>query len=155
MARPAGDRAVVRALAAYVPAGRVDSGELRRHWDPQAPDSAGPPLAVPDFDEDVVTMAVEAAGRALAAAGVAAEDVGAVVLATCSAPYGEPSAAGLVARALRVPPGCETTTLGGSTRGGLQALRCAADAVTAGRAERVLAIAAEDRRGRAGTALER
>jgi uncharacterized OB-fold protein/3-oxoacyl-[acyl-carrier-protein] synthase III len=147
--------AVVRALAHYVPSGRVDGAELRRHWDPQAPPGAGPTLAVPDFDEDVVTMAVEAAFRVLAAAGAAAEDVDWIVVATCSSPYGEPSAAALVARALHVAPACETTTLAGSTRGGLQALSLAADAVVAGRRRLVLAIAAEDRHGQMGTALER
>jgi hydroxymethylglutaryl-CoA synthase len=147
--------AVVRALASYVPAGRVDAAEVRRHWDPQAPAGTGAAFAVPDFDEDVVTMAVEVAERALAAAGTIAEEVDAIVLATCSSPYGEPSAAGLVARALRVGAGCETVTLGGSPRGGLQALRVAAGMVAGDGGRQVLAIASDDRHGRAGTALER
>jgi len=57
--------AEVLALATYVPPGRLSVDEVRRHW--ASADAPGVrTVAVAGFDEDAVTLAVEAArGRPL------------------------------------------------------------------------------------------
>src|SRR2546425_7543174 len=120
-------------LATYAPPGRLSVDEVRRHWG-----SAGPPgvrtVAVAGFDEDTVTMAVEALDAVLSATGRMAEDLDALYFATCSAPYAEHSVAVEVARALGVRREAQLVDLGGSLRGGVGALRLAADGIEAGRA---------------------
>jgi 3-hydroxy-3-methylglutaryl CoA synthase len=70
-------------LATYAPSGRLSVDEVRRHWG-----SAGPPgvrtVAVAGFDEDTVTMAVEALDAVLSATGRTAEDLDALYFATGS-----------------------------------------------------------------------
>ncbi len=144
----------IEAIATYVPPGRLSVAELRRHW----PGVAGPggvsTVAVAGFDEDVVTMAVEACDGALAAGGVGTAAVDLLVLATCSSPYAEHSAAAEVARALGLPSDAGLVDLAGSTVSGVTGLVVAADAVRSGRCRRALVVASERRTGRPGTAVE-
>lgn len=142
------------ALGSYAPPARLPVGALKRHW----PGAGSPPgvstVAVAGFDEDVVTLAVEALDAALAAAGRPSSDIDGVVLASCSSPYAEHSTAAEVARALDVRRSALLVDLAGSVRGGVTGLVLAADVVRAGRAQLVAVIAAERRRGRTGTAIE-
>lgn len=110
--------------------------------------------AVPDLDEDVVSMAVEVGRSALADAQVDIADVDGLLFVTCSSPYSEHGAATEVARGLGLPRTAQVTDLAGDARGVVGALRIAADAVAVGRANSVLVIAADRRRGRTGTSTE-
>ena len=149
----AGSAAIV-AIASYVPPGRLAVRDVRRAWPGVGAPAGVGSVAVAGFDEDVVTMAVEAVDTLLGAAGVTGDDVDAVVLATCSSPYAEHSAAAEVARALDLPRGVALVDLAGSARGGVVGLAAAADGVASGRWQRVVVVAADARRGEPGTPVE-
>ncbi len=93
-------------------------------------------------DESTVDMAVSAGGKALAAAGVDARDVGLVLLATCSMPGPLPGGSPEVAHRLgAVDAGA--SDIGAGCAGFTYALALAADTVRAGSAEHVLVIGSE------------
>src|SRR5262245_6177721 len=85
--------------------------------------------AVASYDEDSVSMAVEAARDAVRG-GVALD---AVVFATTSPAYAEKLDAATIQAALDLPENVASLELGGSTRMGLAALRLGLDLATAGR----------------------
>lgn len=136
------------AYGAYVPRLRIERKEIARHWNLGGRGTR----SVAAADEDVVTMGVEAASRALN--GAAASQIDAILLATCSLPYGEHDAMGTIAQALRARDGVETAILGATPRAGAAALRQAVDMVASGRRSCVLVIASDARRGEPGTDLE-
>jgi 3-hydroxy-3-methylglutaryl CoA synthase/uncharacterized OB-fold protein len=146
--------AAITAIASYVPPARLAVRDVRRAWPGAGAPAGVRSVAVAGFDEDVVTMAVEAVDALFAAAGVAGDDVDAVVLATCSSPYAEHSAAAEVARALDLPRSVALVDLAGSVRGGVVGLVRAADGVASGRWRRVVVVATDARRGEPGTPVE-
>jgi 3-oxoacyl-[acyl-carrier-protein] synthase-3 len=93
-------------------------------------------------DESVVDMAVEAGGKALAAAGVAAADVDLVLLATCSMPGPLPGGSPEVAHRLGAAR-AGASDIGAGCAGFTYALALAADAVRAGSARHVLVVGSE------------
>ena len=93
-------------------------------------------------DETVVDMAEHAASKALAAAGVAADDVDLVIVTTCTMPTPIPAAAPELASRLGIPaPGAYDLNTGCS--GFVYALNTAAATVQIGQARNVLVVAAE------------
>jgi hydroxymethylglutaryl-CoA synthase len=82
--------------------------------------------AVASFDEDSVSMAVEAVRDALRAAGPA--NVRALFFATSTPPYGEKLNAAIVSAAAQLPSDSRAADLTGSVRAGLSAILQAADA---------------------------
>ncbi|MCA1824023.1 MAG: ketoacyl-ACP synthase III [Frankia sp.] len=97
-------------------------------------------LAAPE--ETVVTMAVAAGGKALAASGVDPAEIDLVVVATCSIPLPVPGAAARVATALgAVDAGA--VDVNGACAGFAYSLAWAADAVRGGSARNVLVCASE------------
>jgi 3-oxoacyl-[acyl-carrier-protein] synthase-3 len=93
-------------------------------------------------DESVVDMAVDAGGKALAAAGVAAADVDLVLLATCSMPGPLPGGSPEVAHRLGAAR-AGASDIGAGCAGFTYALALAADAVRAGSARHVLVVGSE------------
>jgi 3-oxoacyl-[acyl-carrier-protein] synthase-3 len=93
-------------------------------------------------DESVVDMAVSAAGKALAAAGVDAADVGLVLLATCSMPGPLPGGSPEVAYRLGATS-AGATDIGAGCAGFAYAVGLAADTVRTGTAEHVLVVGSE------------
>jgi 3-hydroxy-3-methylglutaryl CoA synthase/uncharacterized OB-fold protein len=91
--------------------------------------------AIASFDEDSVSMAVEAARDALAAAP--AGDIEALFFATSTPPYAEKLNAALIGAATRLPGEIRASDSTGSVRAGMSALLQGADAVSGG-AKRVL-----------------
>jgi 3-hydroxy-3-methylglutaryl CoA synthase/uncharacterized OB-fold protein len=85
--------------------------------------------AVASYDEDAVSMAIEAAREALAS-GTA---VDALLFATTSPPYAEKLNAATIAAALSLPETVRSAELGGSSRVGLSALLLGADVAAAGK----------------------
>lgn len=126
-------QAVVKSVSAYLPLLRFERkiarGELR--WSGLGGPARGR-RAVAGWDEDALTMAVEAA-RGLAPQG----SVDSLVFASTSSPFVDRSMAGLVLEALRLDPGAAALDVAGSRRGAttalLKALRAGArELVTAG-----------------------
>ena len=93
-------------------------------------------------DESVIDMAVAAAGKALATAGVEPGDIDLVITATCTLESSIPSASATVATRLGIPsPGA--FDLNAACAGFCYGLSVANDAVRGGSASRVLLIGAE------------
>jgi len=103
-------------------------------------------------DEDVVTLAVQAARDCLQGEDRAPIDL--LLFASTTAPYAEKQSAAIVAAALGLSPQVRTVDVAASLRGGTQALQLALDAVRAGSARRALVIASDCREGAPGSALE-
>jgi 3-hydroxy-3-methylglutaryl CoA synthase len=95
--------------------------------------------AIASFDEDSVSMAVEAARDALRAAPAC--DVQALLFATTTPPYAEKLNAALIAAAARLPLEIRALDVTGSVRAGLSALLQAADAVRGGVHQALVATA--------------
>ncbi len=95
--------------------------------------------AVASFDEDSVSMAVEALRDALR--GSLSPDVHALLFATTTPPYAEKLNAAIVGAAAQLPAEIRAADLTGSIRAGLSALLQAADAVNGGASRAAVAIA--------------
>ncbi|MCW2706417.1 MAG: 3-oxoacyl-[acyl-carrier-protein] synthase [Frankiales bacterium] len=93
-------------------------------------------------EETVVEMGVMAAGKALAAAGVDASQVGLVLLATCTMPGPLPGGAPEIAARLGAAA-AGATDIGAGCAGFTYGISLAADTVRAGTAEHVLVIGSE------------
>jgi 3-oxoacyl-[acyl-carrier-protein] synthase-3 len=93
-------------------------------------------------DESVVDMATAAGGKALAAAGVDAADLGLVLLATCSLPGPLPGGSPEVAYRLGATA-AGATDIGAGCAGFSYAVGLAADTVRVSTAEHVLVIGSE------------
>ncbi len=107
--------------------------------------------AIANWDEDPVTMAVEACRDALG--GMDRSRLGALWLASTTLPFEDRQNAGIVAEALGLDGTVRTLDIAGSQRAGTSALLTAIDAV-AGGAGPVLVAAAEKRKTRAASPLE-
>lgn len=107
--------------------------------------------SVANYDEDAVTMAVEAATQCLD--GVDRDTIDMVVLASTSLPYVEKQSAAIVAEALDLRTGIDTLDISSSLRSGTQALRVGLNAI-AGGARRVVVAVADQRKGQAGSRTE-
>lgn len=93
-------------------------------------------------DESVVNMSVEAGGKALAASGIAAEDIDTVVVATCTAPSPIPGLAPEVAHLLGIAsPGAYD--LNAACSGFCYGLSTASDGIRSGSSKYALVIGAE------------
>jgi 3-hydroxy-3-methylglutaryl CoA synthase len=93
--------------------------------------------AMCSWDEDVITMAVEAGRDCLR--GMQARDIGAVTLASTTAPYADINNAVFVNAALQLADDAGAAEASGSTRAGLSALISACRGVGGARASMVIA----------------
>lgn len=124
---------------AYIPRHRLSRRLIAEAWGSKQPNGE---VAVANYDEDALTLAIEAAMSCL---GDPPEAVGGVYFASASSPFGEKQAASVLATACDLPRGIFTADFSGSTRAGLGAVLAAARTVQAGAADRVLVAAADVR----------
>lgn len=94
--------------------------------------------SVASFDEDSVSMAVEATRDALR--GAKPQDTQALFFATTTPPYGEKLNASTVGAATMMPIEIRASDITGSVRAGLSAMLQASDAVKAGAKQAVVAM---------------
>src|SRR5579863_696574 len=94
--------------------------------------------AIASFDEDSVSMAVEAARDALKAAPPG--DVQALIFATTTPPYAEKLSAAVIGAAAMLPAEIRASDMTGSVRAGMSALLQGADAVSGGAKRAIVAI---------------
>ena len=99
--------------------------------------------AVANWDEDSITMAVEAGRDCLK--GIGGDPVDALYFATTTPPYKEKQSASIIAAALDLSEDIITADFSNSIRSGTIAIRAALDAVKAGSAKKALVIAADCR----------
>lgn len=104
------------------------------------------------WDEDAVTMAVEASRRSLA--DLPREKISAIHLGSTTLPFADRQNAGLVAGALGLPVRLTSADFGGSLRAGSTALRSALSALQADQTGCALVTASERRRAPAMSTRE-
>lgn len=138
--------AALLGLGAHRPANRVDNIEIARRTDSSDEwirERTGiVTRGVAAENESVVDMATSAGGKALAAAGISADKLGLVLLATCSMPGPLPGGSPEVASRLGARY-AGASDVGAGCAGFTYALSMAADAVRCGTADHVLVIGAE------------
>ena len=145
----------ITAFGAYIPRLRLQRSAILRAnaWANGALAAHGQgERSMCNWDEDSVTMAVEAARDALAGADRSA--VSAVHLASTTLPFTDRQNAGICAEALNLGTDIATLDIGSSLRAGTTGLVNALGAVRAGAPGEVLFIASEHRRSRTGTPQE-
>ncbi len=110
-----------------------------------------------NWDEDAVTMAVEAARDALPDSRdplASRTRIGALYFASTTMPFADRQNAGIIAAALSLPEAIHTADIAGSQRAGLSALIAALEKVGAGSTDQALVAAADRRATRAGATQE-
>ncbi|MEL0249625.1 MAG: beta-ketoacyl-ACP synthase III [Actinomycetota bacterium] len=107
---------------------RERSGIIERRW-------AGD-------DETVATMSAAAAEKALAAAGLASQDIDVIIVATCTHPYQTPTAASEIASMIGVPTAA-ALDISAACAGFTYGLSMAQDMIRGGSARHVLLVGAE------------
>jgi hydroxymethylglutaryl-CoA synthase len=142
----------ILSFGAYLPRNRLQRKAIAaaNGWfNPSLRGLAKGERAVASWDEDAITMGVEAARDCLA--GVERTSIGSVLLASTTHPFDDRQNAGIVANALNLPTAVRTLDLTGSLRAGTGALGAA---LADGSGGRSLVIAADARKTRAGSAQE-
>jgi 3-hydroxy-3-methylglutaryl CoA synthase len=109
-----------------------------------------------NWDEDAVTMAVEAARDALPNGDpfVARKHVQALYFASTTMPFADRQNAGIVAAALSLPEDIHTADVTGSQRAGVSALIAALEKVKAGGAKTAMIASGDRRKARGGSTQE-
>ncbi|MCH7553061.1 MAG: 3-hydroxy-3-methylglutaryl CoA synthase [Chloroflexi bacterium] len=132
----------IAAVGAYIPKYRMPRSVIAQAWG-----SGGGPgeRSVASYDEDTMTMAVNAVVDLLKAHG--RNGVDALYFASTTPSYREKLSAAVIAAAADLGPTIRTADFGGSLRSGTQALLAALDAVNAGTANAVIVVAADSRKG--------
>jgi 3-hydroxy-3-methylglutaryl CoA synthase len=142
------------AFGAYVPRRRLQRtrvAEAHQWFAPALKAHARGERSMASWDEDAITMAVEAARDAVGEHERAA--INTVLLASTSAPFADRQNAGLVKEALNLRDAVMTADLGGSQKAGTAALIQALHTAAAGAGD-VLCIASEKPRARPGSESE-
>jgi hydroxymethylglutaryl-CoA synthase len=140
---------------AYVPRPRVATSDIAAVWRPDG--AFAPPVlekSVPGADEDVVTMAIEAARTAMLRGRVDREEVGALWVGTASKPYAIKPAASMVAEALGVTPRLVAADVEFGCKSGSDAMQAAVAFVGSGMVEAALAVGMDAAPSRPADPLE-
>jgi hydroxymethylglutaryl-CoA synthase len=117
----------IAAVGAYAPRLRIDSEAFAEAWG-RFEASGIESKAVPEADEDALTMAAAAGRQALAASAVEGPDLAALHLATTTPPVAEEDLTARLGSLLAVPGDAARQVHTGSTRAGTRALAAALDA---------------------------
>ncbi len=132
----------ITAYGAYVPYYRLSREAIAKAWGGVA---AAGERSVANFDEDSITMAVEAAIDGMS--GMDRNLIDGLLFASTSSPYREKQSATLIAFAAGLRRDIITQDYANSLRAGTSAMRSAIDAVKAGSSKRVLVAASDCRLG--------
>ena len=131
----------------YVPVHRLERRLIEQAWGAK---QAKGEIAVANYDEDALTMAIDAA---MACLGDPPAPVAGAYFASTSAPYAEKQMASVLATACDLPRAIFTADFAGSARSGVSALLAALRAAQAG-AGQVLVAAADVRLAAPDSELE-
>lgn len=143
----------ILSFGAYLPRARLSRQaifEANAWFNPGLRDLAKGERCMANWDEDTVTMSVEAARDCLN--GVERSEIGGLYMASTSYPFLDRQNSGVVASALNLESGIQTLDFASSQRAGTSALRVAMK--TASGSKPVIVTAAEKRRTKSATALE-
>lgn len=143
----------ITSYGAYVPWYRIDRTVIYGAMGWLNPVSLLPgEKAVASYDEDSLTMAVNAAVDSLR--GIDRSTIDGVYFASVSLPYKVRQNSAIIATALDLRPDIRTADFSSSTKAGTTALLAAWDAVKAGSAKRILVCASDCRPTRAGSSQQ-
>lgn len=134
---------------AYIPWYRMARQEFLRAWGGFAVPGE---RSVANYDEDSLTMAVEACIDCLA--DTDARRVDGLIFATTTAPYSEKQGSAIMALALDLPRDARTADVTDSLRAGTAGMVWARDAIEAGSLSKVLVAASDCRLAAPSTMLE-
>jgi hydroxymethylglutaryl-CoA synthase len=142
----------ITAYGVYLPRYRVYRKEIGEAWGATGRGE----LTIGNEDEDVITMAIEAANNALASAGMSnGSSLDAFYLATSSSPYVEGSSAMHLKMALRGKPTADAVDFNSTARGGTLALKASLDALKSGRIKNVVLVTGDMHKVSPGSNLEK
>jgi hydroxymethylglutaryl-CoA synthase len=143
---------------AHIPRGRITSEEISRQWG-KDPDTIRNGLlleekSVPGFDEDTITISVEAARDAIARAGIDPAKIGAVYVGSESHPYAVKPSGTILIDALGIGPEVHVADFEFACKAGTEAMFVAYSHVMSGTMEYALGIGADTSQGAPNDALE-
>jgi hydroxymethylglutaryl-CoA synthase len=153
----AGELGSLVGYGAYIPRWRLSRARIKEAmgWlDPPGSRAPAGERAVCNWDEDALTLAVEAARSCLSSNGTgasASKDIGAVTLASTTLPFADRSNATLLAGALDLPATTETLDVTGTLRSGITAL---VQAARRSDTTQTLVVASDARVAQPGSAQE-
>lgn len=143
---------------AYIPKYRIQTKNIAEVWGEEPSrieDGLGiKEKAVPAFDEDAATLAVEAARIAIKRGGIIPKEIGAVYVGSESHPYAVKPTATIVAEAIDATPSLTAADLEFACKAGTAAIQIGMGLVDSGLMKYVLAIGSDTAQGRPADALE-
>jgi hydroxymethylglutaryl-CoA synthase len=140
---------------AYVPRYRLPATEIARLW--KGGDGEGLPIkekSVPGFDEDTITMSIEASRNALKRAAIDPKEIRAVWIGSESHPYAVKPSSTIVGEAIGCSPHIQAGDWEFACKAGTEAMVAAIGLVGSKMAKYALAIGMDTAQGRPGDALE-
>lgn len=142
----------------YIPRYRIRLEEIAKVWGAEAESyKRGLMLyekSVPAPDQDVITMSVEAARRAVVRANIDAALIGALYIGSESHPYAVKPSGTVVAEALGATPECRCSDFEFACKAGSESMFVAYAEVKAGLVPYAVGIGADTSQGAPGDALE-
>ncbi len=144
----------IAGYGAYVPRYRLPGKEISRVWTEGNTPPTVAEKSVPGLDEDVITMAIEAARNALARAGTDPCEIGAVWVGSESHPYAVKPSSTVVGEAIGASPNLLAADWEFACKAGSEAMQAAIGMVGSGMIRYALAIGMDTAQGRPGDALE-
>ncbi len=151
-------KAGIVSYGAYVPKYRIRPEEIGRVWGEDGA-TRGKGLgimskSIPSPDEDVITIAVEAARSALLRAGIDPQDIGAIYTGSESHPYAVKPTSSVVAEAILAAPDMTAADYEFACKAGTAALQNVLGLVNTGWIKYGMAIGADTSQGAPGDPLE-
>lgn len=149
------DRAVgIVGYGSYIPRYRLPGSEIARVWTGGLAAAPVKEKAVAAIDEDVVTMAIEAARNAIACAGIDPLQIRAVWVGSESHPYAVKPTSTIVAESIGASPNVLAADWEFACKAGTEAVQASLGLVGSGMARYILSIGMDTAQGRPGDALE-
>lgn len=132
----------IKSYGVYVPFHRLDRAEIAKFW---GGFRAVGEKAVANFDEDSVTMGVEACRDCLK--GIDTNGVDGLFFASTTSPYAEKQSATVLATVMDLKPTTRTMDVSGSLRSGTNAVMTAIDTVKGGGLSNLIVCSSDLRLG--------
>jgi len=130
----------IKSWGTYLPGYKLPRKKIGEAWDfPIVPGTK----SVANYDEDSITMAVEAGLECLK--GFDPKTIDGLFFASTTAPYAEKLNASFIANVLDLRDDIITSDFLSTTRAATSALRAAYDAINAGEAKNILIVSADKR----------
>ena len=143
---------------AYIPRYRIKVEEIARVWGANAAEISGGlgvfEKAVPDYDENTATFAVEAARAALARRTIDVSEIKAVYVGSESHPYAVKPTAVTVGEAIGATPVMTAADYEFACKAGTAAIQTSMGLVASGMMKYAVAVGADTAQGAPGDALE-